>query len=139
MPPLPRGLTVVPVTKSRLASAATQSAPWWLDVETANSWSSTDLASNRSDLQGAIAGLQSEGVAAIGIYSTASMWGQITGATSASSNLNDPFKLLPNWVPGARIQKDAATYCSPSHSFAGGPVKLAQYPSGGFDADYACP
>jgi hypothetical protein len=65
------------------------------------------------------------------------MWGQITGATSPSSALNDPFRALPNWVPGARTLKDAANYCS--RTMTGGKVKLVQYPSNGFDADYVCP
>jgi hypothetical protein len=117
--------------------SAAQMAPWWLDVETANSWSSTDLATNRSDLQGAVADLRAAGVTTIGVYSTSAMWGKITGATSPSSTLNDPFRALPNWVPGARSVRDAPNYCS--RTFTGAPVKLVQYPSNGFDADYVCP
>lgn len=117
--------------------SAARTAPWWLDVETANSWSSTDLATNRSDLQGAVAALRAAGVTAIGVYSTSSMWSQITGASSASSTLNDPFRALSNWVPGARTVKDAPSYCS--RTFTGGPVKFVQYPLNGFDADYVCP
>ncbi len=119
--------------------SAAQTAPWWLDVETANSWSSADLATNRTDLQGAIEGLKSAGVASIGVYSTASMWLQITGLTAASPSPNNLFRELPNWVPGAHSLKEAASYCSPAHSFTGGTVKLTQYPSNGFDADYVCP
>jgi hypothetical protein len=119
------------------SSTAAGAAPWWLDVETANSWSSTDLATNRSDLQGAVAALRAHGVTTIGVYSTASMWAQITGATTPSSTLNDPFRALPNWVPGARSLKEAPGFCS--RTFTGGPVKFAQYPSNGFDADYVCP
>ena len=116
-------------------TAAAQAAPWWLDVETANSWS-TDTSTNRADLQGAVAGLKAAGVASVGIYSTASMWSQITGATTSASPLNGPFSALPNWVPGARSVKDAPRLCS--RTFSGGPVKLVQYPSAGFDGDYAC-
>jgi hypothetical protein len=84
-----------------------------------------------------VAALRAAGVTTVGLYSTSGMWGQITGATSASSALNDPFRGLPNWVPGARSLKDAPNYCS--RTFAGGPVTYAQYPSNGFDADYICP
>lgn len=127
-------------SKAAVASSlsAARAAPWWLDVETANSWSSSDLATNRSDLQGAVAALRADGVAAIGVYSTSTMWGQITGATSPSSTLNAPFETLPNWVPGARSAKDAPNYCSRT-GFTGAPVKLVQFPSNGFDADYVCP
>jgi hypothetical protein len=46
-------------------SAAT-AAPWWLDVETANSWS-TDTSTNRADLQGAVAALKAAGVTSVGV------------------------------------------------------------------------
>ena len=117
--------------------SAAAAAPWWLDVETANSWSTTDLATNRADLQGAIDVLKSVSVRQIGIYSTAAMWGQITGANSVSSPFNAAFVGLPNWVPGARTLKEAPTYCS--RTITGGTVTLVQYASGGFDADYVCP
>jgi hypothetical protein len=115
--------------------APAKASPWWLDVETANSWS-TDTTTNHADLEGAVARLKSLGVGTVGIYSTASMWAQITGATSSSSPLNEAFHMLPNWVPGARSAKEAPNLCS--RTFAGGPVKLVQFPSGGFDGDYAC-
>jgi hypothetical protein len=116
-------------------NSATAGAPWWLDVETANSWS-TDIATNRADIEGAVAALRAAGISSIGIYSTMSMWAQITGATGPSSSLNVPFTSLPNWVPGARSAKDAPSFCN--RSFSGGQVKLVQYPDGGFDADYPC-
>lgn len=116
-------------------SAAAASMPWWLDVETANSWS-TDTATNSADLQGAVDYLRSVHVTSIGIYAVASQWSQITGASTPGSSINDPFRSLPNWVPGARSAKDAATFCS--RTFTGGRVKLVQYPSSSFDGDYAC-
>jgi len=110
-------------------------APWWLDVETANSWSN-DTGTNRATLQGAIVALKAAGVGSIGIYSTASMWSEITGAVSPDSPFNNPFRALPNWVPGARSAKDAPNLCS--RTFTGGPVKFVQYPTSGLDGDYAC-
>jgi hypothetical protein len=77
------------------------------------------------------------GVITVGVYSTSGMWGKITGATSSSSALNDPFRALPNWVPGARSVKEAPSYCS--RTFTGGRVAYAPYPYSGLDADYACP
>jgi hypothetical protein len=116
-------------------AAAATAAPWWLDVELANSWSS-DTATNSASLQGAVALLKSVGVANVGIYAASSHWATIVGATNPSSPQNDPFRALPNWVPGARNAKEASQRCATT--LTGGPTKLAQYVSGGFDVDYPC-
>lgn len=103
---------------------------WWLDVETTNSWSATDLASNLADITGAIDFLRSKSVV-VGLYSTRYQWGVITGGAS--------FPGLANWVPGAGSAAQAATFCSASFSFSGGPVMITQFVTHGFDFDYACP
>ncbi|MBV9582621.1 MAG: hypothetical protein JO057_28895, partial [Chloroflexi bacterium] len=111
------------------------SLPWWLDVETSNTWSG-DVSSNSAVLQGAVALLKSSNVAAIGVYSSPRQWGQITGATTPDSPINQPFTNLYNWLARAHTADEAPTLCS--HTFTGGRVKLVQYPLNGFDADYAC-
>jgi hypothetical protein len=98
---------------------------WWLDVETGNSWA-PDQALNVVDLSGSIDLLQARNVA-VGVYSTASQWAQITGGASMA---------VRSWVAGAGNAKRAATMCS--SSFTGGKVQFVQYPSGAYDADYAC-
>ena len=98
-----------------------------MDVETANSWSG-DSSLNRADIQGSIDYLQTV-VAAVGIYSTPYQWSQVTGGVQLGA-------AVPNWVAGALNAKRAPALCS--SSFSGGKVLLVQYPSGGFDADYAC-
>lgn len=109
-------------------SAAT-TAVWWLDVETTNSWS-TDHSLNVRDIQGSIDYLSTKaGVATVGIYSTGYQWGQITGGANLGAT-------VPNWVAGALNAKRAPSMCS--SSFSGGTVRLVQYISGGFDANYAC-
>lgn len=113
---------------SQTSLAAATSAVWWLDVETANSWSS-DSSLNRADIQGSIDYLQTV-VTVVGIYSTPYQWNQITGGAQLGA-------AVPNWVAGALNAKRAPASCS--SSFSGGKVQLVQYPSGGFDADYACP
>src|SRR6185503_8932716 len=65
-------------------------APWWLDVEVANSWSS-DTTTNAADLQGAIAYLRSVNVGTVGIYALAADWEVIVGAQSAADPRNGPF------------------------------------------------
>ena len=100
---------------------------WWLDIETANTWS-TDLAANNADIQGMIDYLHSQAVT-VGVYSTAYQWGQITGSVALA---------VPNWVAGATSASQAASWCTPSRSFTGGTVSMVQYPAGSYDGDVAC-
>jgi hypothetical protein len=113
---------------SQASLAAATNADWWLDVETANSWS-TDTALNVVDIQGSIDFLASK-VATVGVYSTGYQWGQITGGAQLGAS-------IPNWVAGALNAKGAPALCS--SGFSGGLVRYVQYVSGGFDANYACP
>ncbi|MBV9596786.1 MAG: hypothetical protein JOZ87_07975 [Chloroflexi bacterium] len=117
------------------AGGQATSAPWWLDVETTNTWSD-DVTNNAAVLQGAAGLLKAAGVASIGVYSSPRQWGQITGATTADSTINQPFASLYNWLARAHSADEAPTLCS--RTFTGGRVKLVQYPLNGFDADYAC-
>ncbi|MHB8647778.1 MAG: hypothetical protein ACYDAR_18505 [Thermomicrobiales bacterium] len=99
---------------------------WWLDIETANSWSETDLSLNRDVIMGALQYLQTERHFTVGIYSTASMWQEITGSWQNG---------LPAWVGGG-TKSDARTRCG--IGFTGGPVYLVQYARGDYDGNYAC-
>ena len=113
------------------AGATATPAPnaWWLDVETGNSWRS-DVSLNVAALQGAVAYLQSAGVASIGFYSTQQQWNQITGGTLL-------FGAHQSWVAGATTSRQARNYGGGS-AFTGGVVALAQYFAKGFDADLRC-
>ena len=104
---------------------------WWLDVETSNTWNGSSRA-NAQDVQGSIDYLRVQGVNTVGVYSTAYQWGVITGGYAFTA-------LTPEWVAGARSAQQARSACS-SPPFAGrnSPIRLAQYPSGGFDADLVC-
>ena len=113
------------------ASAQSVSSPsaWWLDVETANSWSSSDLSLNQYTIQGIISTLRSGTTAPVGIYSTDAQWGSITGGYQASVDAD--------WVAtGQRTAKKARTYCS-STGFTGAKVWLVQYVTT-IDRDLAC-
>ena len=104
--------------------------PWWLDVETSNSWR-TDVTLNVAALSGAVYYLGTVAhVASLGFYSTSYQWGVITGGTSA-------FSAYSSWVAGAADAAGASANCA-GPGFTGGGVTLAQYPSGGFDADLRC-
>ena len=117
--------------------ASPSAYPWWLDVETANSWQSgaTGVAMNVADLQGMVAALDGEGVATVGIYSTSYQWGQVTGGTQYTAGTS--LAGLPDWIPGARKLSGAVANCQLS-SFTGGVVVLTQWFSRPFDSDYAC-
>jgi len=122
------------------AAGVNTSVAWWLDVETATSpaWSGS-TASNASLVQGAIQGLQSEGLNSVGIYASPDVWPTIVGTYQPK---------VPYWA--ADWQKDPGVTCT--SSFPGlptGPVQIVQYsspsaafPLGGmntlFDDDYAC-
>jgi hypothetical protein len=102
---------------------------WWLDVETANSWTST-ASLNVQALQGEADYLASVGAARVGFYSSSSDWQTITAGTTA-------FASHPSWVAGASSLSDAQSRCG-GGGFTGGGISLVQYPSSGFDADYRC-
>ncbi len=108
------------------------SYPWWLDVETANTWQS-DTAMNVADLRGMIAGLEAAG-ATVGAYSTTSQWDTITGGTTSTST---SLYGIPNWIPGARDLSGAQANCGQT-SFTGDTVTVTQWFGHPDDGDYAC-
>lgn len=103
---------------------------WWLDVETTNSWR-IHRELNVAMLHGAVDYLESMDVAGVGFYSTQRQWDQITGGTT-------DFAAYPSWVAGSRTLSQAKRACTAEIGFTGGPIALAQYYSGGFDADHRC-
>ncbi len=122
-------------------TTAAAAVPWWLDVETANSWeslgtgapaTSAQLANDLSAVQGEVAAFTSVGVATVGIYSTSYQWSAIVGTSGTSLASNDV------WLPGYATLSDAQTACT-ANSFTGGRVAMIQYPSNGLDGDYVCP
>jgi len=117
-------------------SAAPGSYPWWLDVETTNSWQSGTggQAMNVADLQGMIAALQAAGVAVVGAYSTSSQWNQITGGTTSASG---SLWQIPNWIPGARTLSGAKSNCSQTSFTGAASIALTQWVAHP-DGDYAC-
>jgi len=109
-------------TSYATAQGATSVAAWWLDVETANSWSSGNLSLNRYAIQGAVTRLAQSGLP-VGIYSTASMWSAVTGGNFTPTNV------AADW-------EAAGGSCSAP--FTSSPVWLVQSTTSGFDSDLAC-
>ena len=99
---------------------------WWLDIETENSWSESDLSLNQDIITGALRFLHDERHFMVGIYSTPSMWKEITGGWQNG---------LPTWVGGG-TKGNAPSLCGTG--FTGGPVYLVQYARGAYDGNYAC-
>jgi hypothetical protein len=120
------------------------SNPWWLDIETANSWGTSSTGGytqlNIAAIQGFIAGLRGSGAnGPIGIYSSASQWNTITGlnsqTTTAGLGLSTP---PPDWVAGPHASSKLAQSNCSTGGFTGASPTLAQYSSGGYDADLRC-
>lgn len=128
---------VVSASHPNLASEA----PWWLDIETTNTWATSSTRGyaglNIATIQGFIAGLTGEGAAApVGVYSSGAQWRAITGLTSHTTR--SAFgSSLPAWVAGASTLNGARSRCA-STAFTGVRPRLAQFSSGGFDADLRC-
>ena len=123
----------IPVAQAASIPSEPSLYPWWLDVETANSWSVTDLQSNRAVLEGMVSYFESRAIT-IGIYSTNYQWGVIVGSVPAGSNLNG----LRNWRPGASDLSGAQSFCSLTPLTPGGSVIMTQFTTNNFDYDYSC-
>jgi hypothetical protein len=114
--------------------AAGQSAgsatAWWLDVETANSWSTSDLTLNQYAIEGLVSTLRTAVSVPIGIYSTPSQWTAIAGAY-------DP-PVDANWLATGQTNiRHARSHCG-HPGFTGAPVWLVQYTTSSYDHDSVC-
>lgn len=112
-----------------LSLAPVSGAAWWLDVETANSWSSSNSAYNVAAIQGAVDEAHALTSGPVGVYSTSSAWQAITGGGTVTS-------IDGSWVVNGQ-------YGCAGTAFGGSQVWIVQ--SGTttvngvpFDADTAC-
>ncbi len=108
----------------QISTGTVRPTAWWVDVEIGNSWSSSDRVLNQAAIDGAADRLKFLSGVAVGVYSYAGAWNQITsgpGFTPASAS--------GSWVAG-----DCTTFSN------GLPAWLRQSgnTSSGADADYAC-
>lgn len=106
---------------------------WWLDVETENSWSTSDLPSNAATLEGMTNYFTSIG-ATVGVYSTGYQWGTIVGTLDPASPLNG----LDSWLAGARTLRGAKANCSDVPLTPTSTVTLTQYVSNNLDYNHSC-
>ena len=125
----------IPAVRAAGGDKTPKNYPWWLDVETKNSWESGSpeaLAKNRVDLEGMVAAFHAKEIS-IGIYATHYQWGKIIGFVPSESNLNG----LPNWRPGAQNLTDAQSNCFLTPLTPGGTIIMTQYTTD-IDYDYSC-
>jgi hypothetical protein len=111
-----------------VGASAAASHIWWLDIETANSWTGT-MTANAAAVQGYFDNLTAHGVPAVGVYSTIAQWKGITGGYALPQ--------APNWISGGPDVANALSYCG--STMTGGPVWLVQVFIGSRSGDYACP
>lgn len=120
---------------TRLAATGFTGRPgrWWLDVETANSWSAS-TSRNRAALEGMTAALVAA-KQAVGLYALRGEFADILGTVPASS----PLTKLPSWIAGTADQGHAQQVCS-SAPLTAGRVTLVQWRdvAAGLDRDVAC-
>ncbi|MDQ6713791.1 MAG: hypothetical protein M3Z28_11480 [Candidatus Dormibacteraeota bacterium] len=112
------------------SQGVTKPGGWWLDVETENNWSSTDLSLNQYTIQGIVDTFYRTSSVAVGIYSTGYQWGKITGGLPVSG-------VKANWVATGSLSAEGAR-AGCGTGFSGAPVWLVQYILGGFDTNYVC-
>ena len=140
-------VSTTPLPTGVLNANVPSSYPWWLDVETSNSWETgtAGLTNNVADLQGMVAAFSSAtnetyagtrlgGAKSVGIYSTSSQWNQITGGSTAT--LGSLLGLL-DWIPGARTLSAAESNCS-LPGFTTSKPTITQWFGKPYDGDYAC-
>jgi hypothetical protein len=105
---------------------------WWLDIETANSWTS-DFAKNQASLEGMVYALQQAGNT-VGIYSSSGSWSSLFGTVDSASSLYR----LDEWRPGARTLSKAQGNCALAPFEGNGRIAMTQYVSNNLDDDYSC-
>jgi hypothetical protein len=122
-----------------VAAGVNAAVPWWLDVENPPSnlpqWSGNTTL-NADFVQGTLNALhETEGVADVGIYTSAGVWNGILGTYSPS---------VPYWMADYLNSPSGPGTCADYQNWVNkgqhlpGPPQIVQYNSTQFDDDYAC-
>lgn len=114
---------------------------WWLDVETGNSWSSSNKALNAEALQGAVDELTKTLAPGtpVGVYSTPSMWSTIVGSNPVSGVAADWVATGATSAPTAQLTTWCADSFSRDSTGAKAPVWLVQWVwQNAYDYDLTC-
>ena len=117
---------------------------WWLDVEDANNYWSTNTAENAQVLQGAMNGLRDLGINNVGVYTSPDTWNVIMG------NFRPPVPMWIAWYSGQggpyNCQNIASYAAAHNDLLPTGAVWITQYTDSAttqsngqpVDGDYAC-
>jgi len=108
--------------------------PFWLDVETTNSWQNSTLL-NTVDLQGMVYALRLAGVKHLGVYAFTPQWDQITGGSVSLAS--GSLVASADWIPVGGSLGTAESGCQ-QRPFVGAILAMTQFFSGPYDADFAC-
>jgi hypothetical protein len=118
-------MTVAPVGITPVA--------WWADIETGNSWSNNTVL-NQATIDGIVYELHTSG-APVGVYSTPSMWRQITGTGYVNSGINADWQTGITTCPLAGFTLTSSMTTAPIWIIQNGTSKFG---SVNFDIDAAC-
>src|SRR4051812_37666154 len=102
---------------SQTGASSAVNHTWWIDVETANTWSSNQAA-NAAVVQGALKYLKQHTAKPVGFYPPGYQGGVTTGGVRRGA---------PVWAAGASSAASAPSMCGTG--FPGKPVKMVQYPA----------
>ena len=103
---------------------------FWVDVETANTWSKTDRTMNIAVIQGMVDYLTLRSGRIAGIYAAPNHWKSIADNARATG--------IPNWFAAAKDRAGAKAKCAAGTSLTGGPLLMVQYVVKNLDYNYWC-
>jgi hypothetical protein len=121
------------VARLRSLGVRVEDYPFWLDVETMNTWQK-DTRANAAVLEGMTAYFTEKIGLRVGIYSTGYQWNLIAGTTPPGSSLYS----LPSWLAGSSSERDARSDCRLPPLTGGGTVEMTQYVAKQLDYNVAC-
>jgi hypothetical protein len=115
-----------------VGSVSSYQGRWWLDIETANSWTA-DFGKNQASLEGMVYAFQQAGNS-VGIYASSGSWSTLFGTVAPAS----PLYSLDEWRPGAKTLSKAQSNCGLAPFEGNGKVRITQYVANNVDYDYSC-
>ena len=118
-----------------VAPAGDSPVAWWADIETGNSWSKNTVL-NQATVDGIIYELHAKSSVPVGVYSTPSMWQQITGTSYVNSGIDADWQTGVTTCPSAGFTLTGSpTTLAPTWIIQNGTTSVG---GDNFDLDTAC-